>query len=139
MQLGVVALDPKDQLALVRLAGHDRQAVALELGKRPFLRVEPQAGFTRLVVGTVAGEAVIGEDRPDIAREIDRARFGIGRRRATGSPQRGPMAPTPRIKNTNPIRRQDAMPSPLRRLGSAEPYRRDSSVGPLYSRTRVNV
>ena len=77
MQVGVVALDPKDQLALIRLAGHDRQAAALELGERPFLRVEPQAGFSGLVVRTVAGEAVVREDRPDIAREIDRAWLGV--------------------------------------------------------------
>ena len=33
LQIGVVALDPGDQLALIGLAGHDRQAAALELGE----------------------------------------------------------------------------------------------------------
>ena len=49
----------KDEVALIWLAGRNRPAAAREFGERPFLRVEPQAGFASFVVGTVAGEAVI--------------------------------------------------------------------------------
>ena len=77
-QIGVVALDPVDQLALVRLAGHDRHAAALELGEGPFLGVEPQPGLALLIVGAVAGEAIVREDRPDIAREVHRGCPAVG-------------------------------------------------------------
>ena len=54
--------DARDQLALVRLAGHDRPGldgvVAL---------VEPQVGLAGGAVRAVAGEAVLGQDRPDVA------------------------------------------------------------------------
>ena len=78
VQLGVVALDPEDELAFLGLAGRDRQAAALELRERPFPGIEPQAGLAGLVVGTMAGEAVVREDRPDVACEIDRAFLGDG-------------------------------------------------------------
>ena len=76
-QIGVVGLDPVDQLALIRLAGHDRGASAFELGERAFLGVEPQPGLALVVVGTVAGEAIVREDRPDVAGVVHRRRRGV--------------------------------------------------------------
>ena len=74
---GIVGLDPEDQLAFVGLARNDRDAARLQLRHHALLGVEPQPGLARLVVGTVAGEAIVREDRADIAREIHRAALGL--------------------------------------------------------------
>ncbi len=45
------------------------------LPQRDLLEVEPQVGLARLGVRAVAGEAVLGEDRQDVAAEVDRLRL----------------------------------------------------------------
>src|SRR4051812_9726871 len=70
----VFGADSLDQLALVGLAPDDRE-VAAEVGERPFLGVEPKRladAFPLAGVGAVAGIAAVGEDRPDLAVEVDR-------------------------------------------------------------------
>ncbi len=80
LQLGVVALDPEDQVAIVGLARHNRSAAVLEVGEGTFLGVEPELGLACLLVRPVAGKAIVREQRPDIPREPHRARRGRGGR-----------------------------------------------------------
>ena len=67
---GSVLDDAKKQLALAALARHDDRVFGPQ---RRLLDVEPQVGLSRLRVGPVAGEAVLREDRQDVAAEIDRS------------------------------------------------------------------
>ena len=68
----IVRRDAPDQFALAWLAGDDRRG-AVEIGQGTFASVEPQIGLALLGVGAVAGEAVVAEQRPDVAREVDAA------------------------------------------------------------------
>ena len=69
--LGVIVRDdPLDQGALARLAGDDHRPV-LPLRERPLLLVEPEARLALALVGAVALEAGLGEDRADVAVEVD--------------------------------------------------------------------
>ena len=56
--------DAVDHFALVRLAGHDSADLDGHLPP-----VEPQVGLSRGTVRPVAGKAVFGQDRPDVAIE----------------------------------------------------------------------
>ena len=56
--------DAVDHLAFVRLAGRDGARLDGHLPP-----VEPQVGLSRGAVRAVAGEAVFGQDRPDVAIE----------------------------------------------------------------------
>jgi hypothetical protein len=59
------------------VAGHNRKGAAAEIGARPVEGVEAQAilaALAGLLVRTVALEAVVGKDRPDVAVEIGRIR-----------------------------------------------------------------
>ena len=60
-----------DQLALVRLARHDRLG-----GQRRGPLVEPQLGLAPVLVGAVARVAVVREDRPDVPVELDPGALG---------------------------------------------------------------
>ena len=89
----------------------------LELAEGALLGVEPQAGLAGLVVGAVAGEAVVREDRPDVPREVDGLRLRHARR-ALPSPA-SPRAPRQRPGPGTPARYVDVLPSvpsPSRRL-----------------------
>ena len=87
----VRVVDPLDQQAGVEVARDDRgtaRPVASASGRpraeRSVPRVEPQVRLPRRLIRTVAGEAVVGEDRPHVALEVDG-----GRRLGRGGPQRG--------------------------------------------------
>ena len=78
--------DALDQETRRGVAGNDRwiaRPVAAPGGRpraeRAVPGVEPQVGLARRLVGPVAGEAVVGEDRPDVALEVDRGRRLGGR------------------------------------------------------------
>ena len=86
-----------DQLAGLRVAGDDRRLATLQRLDGRLATVEPQPfGPFRLVL-TVASETVPGQDRPDLAIEVDGSGFGRSRfrcrRRQTS---RGPRAETRR-------------------------------------------
>ena len=76
--LGIGVGDPLDQHAPGCAPGHD-DAV---LRKRAFLRVEVELGLAFGRVRTVAGEAVVGKDRPNVAIEAERLRAGLARTRS---------------------------------------------------------
>ena len=61
---GILAADPADELARVRVAGDEHR-------ERLLLHVEAHIRLALGLVGTVARVAVVGEDRPDVAREVD--------------------------------------------------------------------
>src|SRR5207253_472716 len=61
----------------LRLARHDH-LVAAVVGESALFRVQAQLGLPLVLVGTVAGETVIGEDRPYVAIEFDGATVRIG-------------------------------------------------------------
>ena len=69
--IGVGRLDALDQFALLGLAGQDDE-VALTVALRIFLVVEAQLPLAGFLVGAVAGDTVLGQDRPDLAAEVDR-------------------------------------------------------------------
>ena len=95
---GVGGADPVDQQALVGVAGRDdRPAELAAIREGPFRHVQPQAALARLRVRPVAGEAVLGQDRPDLAGEVhgplrDRRHVGVGQR---GSHLRAAVDPLP--------------------------------------------
>ena len=60
--LGVDRIDAGDQLAFLRVARRDGSRFDGSLAA-----VEPQIGLARGTIGAVAREAVLGQDRPDVA------------------------------------------------------------------------
>ncbi len=73
-----------DERALVRRTGHDGHRARGERALRDLLAVEPQAGLAGGLVGTVAREAVLGQDRPHVAVVAEVARIA----RPRGRPRR---------------------------------------------------
>ena len=62
--------DARQQAALRRVAGGD-DVVAAAVGEQALFGIEAQVGDAALVVGPVAGEAVVGQNRTHVAIEID--------------------------------------------------------------------
>ena len=69
--VGIVGDDAGHELAGGRIFRNDRPRTALQLRDGLLGDVEPQAGLSVAAVGAVAGEAVVGKDRPDVAVERD--------------------------------------------------------------------
>src|SRR5207244_4468676 len=67
---GVIRRDAQVKFALVGLARRDH-AGAIAAGKEPFLGIKPQVGLALVLVRAVALKAVLRQDGPDIAIEID--------------------------------------------------------------------
>ena len=87
-------MDPRDQFTFVGMPRHDGGGGAVEFGERRIAVVEPQAAAAVVLVGAVAGEAVVRKDRPDIPIEIRSLLGGIrnpGRR--DGAPRRDKYGP----------------------------------------------
>ena len=76
--LGVLRGDAMPKLALVGLSGDDGGLPLFDLGERALFRVEPEVGLPRLCIGTVAFVAVFGEDRADVAVELDLVGHRVG-------------------------------------------------------------
>ena len=68
--LGIGRFDPRDGFTFLRLARRDRGDVVL-FRVCALLGVEPQLRLARLLVRPVAGEAVVREDWPDVAIELN--------------------------------------------------------------------
>ncbi len=68
--LRVLLGDALVQLALVQLAGDDGAFLGA-VAEEPGLRVEAEVGLALVLVGAVTLEAVVGQDRLDVAVEID--------------------------------------------------------------------
>ena len=66
--------DAGEQLAPGRFAGNHRR-VAVEIGHYSFACVEPETGLAMIGIRPVAGEAVVGEDRADIAVKLNLTGF----------------------------------------------------------------
>ena len=77
--VGVGAEETLDDLALGRLARHDRRRLALGGLDRLITQVEPKAALSRR--GAVAAEAIVGEDGPYVAVVFDIG-VGVGGRQA---------------------------------------------------------
>ena len=69
--------EPGEHLAGLLVAGHDRPPAAVEFGRGRLVAVEPQPRLLR--AWAVAGVAVLGQDRPDVAVKPDGRLVG-GRR-----------------------------------------------------------
>ena len=69
--------DAGEQAALGGIAGDD-DAVGSAVGEQACFGIEAEVGHAVLVVGTVTGEAVVGEDGPHVAIEIDLRAGGEG-------------------------------------------------------------
>ena len=100
------------------LPGTIARAPLSSSAKAAFLGIEPQAGLAGLVIGPVAGEAVIRQDRPDVPREADRA-SACPRRASPSTPHRRAYTSAPqRARNASAIRRRDAIAAfPFTTLG----------------------
>ena len=68
---GVRGSDPPHQFAALWIAGYDREAALAQVDAGAGFGVEPQFGFPFGGVGTVAGKALVGEDRAYVAIEFD--------------------------------------------------------------------
>ena len=66
------------QLAAVWLPGDDGEMTRRQFGDGPILLVEPQTSSSCLLVKAVTFEAAGGENRADVAIEVDRRRRGTG-------------------------------------------------------------
>ena len=71
--IGIGGDDSCDEFARGDILRHDRPGAAVEFTRSPLGDVEPQTRLPVAAVGTVAGKAVVGEDRPDVAIERDPA------------------------------------------------------------------
>src|SRR5262249_20860573 len=92
----VVGEDAGDEFTLLDLARHDGPAAALQFLRRRLVEIEPQPGLLQLSVGTVAGEAMRGQDRQNIASVLDFLRLPRfqTRDRASTNQGRGENDPT---------------------------------------------
>ena len=72
--VGILGRNALEELALAALARHDHRILGSE---GPLLEVEPQVGLARVRIRPMAGEAVLRQDRQDVAPEID---WLLGRR-----------------------------------------------------------
>src|SRR5205823_3706913 len=102
--------DAPVQLALGQLTGNQRP-VATEVRKGAGFGIEAQVGLALSLIGTMALEADIGKDWPDVAVEFDRWRQRLGGARVGSSPRHG---------NTAQRRHTEYAGS---RLGSCNPHR----------------
>src|SRR5437868_15543536 len=68
--------DHLDEQTVIGMAGLNYAA----LGKRSIARVEVEPRLPLLLVGTVAGKAVVGENREDVTGKADGHRGGLVRR-----------------------------------------------------------
>ena len=75
--VGIGARDAGEDLAGLRLAGHDRRAAALECRDGDTAVVEPQPRLPVFGIGPMAGEAAVGEDRPHITVEVETRVGGV--------------------------------------------------------------
>ena len=96
----VVGRDAVHEEARRRVSGDDGgAAVAAAVGERTLGHVEPQAGLPRRLVGPVAREAVLREQGPHLAGEVDGAPGHRGRsrarRRGVGAEVRALVDPRP--------------------------------------------
>ena len=73
--VGIGGDDAGDEFAGPRIPGHDRPRAALQFRAGLLGDVEPQARLPLGGVGTMAGEAAVGQDRPDVAVERDPRRL----------------------------------------------------------------
>ena len=69
-EVGIGARDPGDQFTVVWVPWHDRPRAAVELRKSHLADVEPQAGLLVVLVGAVALETAVGEERPHFTGEV---------------------------------------------------------------------
>jgi hypothetical protein len=76
----IVARDPPDELARLGIARDDGSRAGSRLRVDSFPPVEAQIRLARGLVRPMAGEALVGQDRPDVAAEIERRRIGVKRR-----------------------------------------------------------
>ncbi len=68
---GVGGGDAADEFAAVGIAGDDGEASLAEVDAGAGFGVEAEFGLAFGGVGTVAGEALVGEDGADVAIEFD--------------------------------------------------------------------
>jgi len=96
-EVGIVACDTGDEFTGGGVTGHDRDGAAVEFSHRHRPIVETQPGLTVLGVGAVAGEAAVGEQRADVAIEIEWLRScscGRGKRGDRGQAVDRPRQPS---------------------------------------------
>src|SRR4030095_2499355 len=77
--IAIVARNPDHDVALIRLAGHDR-AYARPVLDRLLANVESQSGIALLLVRTMAGKAFVRKNWPDVAIEAELLRRYDGKR-----------------------------------------------------------
>ena len=77
-RVGVVRFDPVDDRAGFEPAGHDRHRPARQRRGGGLAIVEPQVRLASGGVWAVAGQAVFGEDRPDVTGKVGGRRGGLG-------------------------------------------------------------
>ncbi len=75
---GIGRNDSPVEFAGMGVLGYDYSDILL-ISKKALLGVEPEVGFALVLVGTVARIAVLGQNGPDVAIEIDRGVLGFWR------------------------------------------------------------
>ena len=68
--LGILRGDAGDDLTLSGITGHDR-VVSSQIGPGPLWGVETQFGLAVILIGAVAVEAVVGQNRADVPIELN--------------------------------------------------------------------
>ena len=74
----VIRLDPPNDLAILRFPRNRREVAIAQICQDAFKNIEPQIRLAIRFVGTVTLKALIRENRPNIAIEINR--FGSRRK-----------------------------------------------------------
>ena len=68
----VIGDEPGVDFTLRRIAWHHRELARLDFGKQAVLDVQTHIGLAILLVQTVAGETLFGEQRSDLTTKIHR-------------------------------------------------------------------
>ena len=121
--LGIVGGDPLEQEALRSVSLHDRRTAKVgTVLERAVLDIQAKSALPTLFIGTVAGKAILREDRADLATEIDLAFYYLSRPnigRCQSVPQLAPLSIHSRIVSIwSEVSRRREADSGIRRTSS---------------------
>ena len=87
-KVGILAADPLNQRAGLAISRHNRLPIVRQPGGGAIARIETELCLATGLIGSVAGQAVFREDRPNVTIEVDFSsvtRDGSRRRQGGGN------------------------------------------------------
>ena len=133
VQLGVVALDAEDEFAFIGLAGAIARPPLLSFAKAPSFVSSRRPALRALSSGPWQAKQCIGEDRSDVAGEIDRARLASPARTGESPSARTEALRSRRSRTRNRFADRTPCLPPSRRPGSSDLCGTSESIRPPLS------